>query len=69
MAEAVFRCEDKGLWQIVAGDDLTFLFRPVQKFPGTLGSGGVVQVKNSDNGPIPHRHIIADGQIHNNHLL
>ena len=60
-AEAVFAGEDEGFGQIVAGDNLTLLFRPLQKFPGPLGGGGIVQIENANNGPIPDRHIIADG--------
>ena len=34
--KAVFRRQDEGLGQIVAGDDLTLPLRPVQKLPGAL---------------------------------
>ena len=62
--EAVFRGKDKALGQIVAGDYLALLLRPVQKFPGPFGGGGIVQVEDADHRPVPHRHIISDGQIH-----
>ena len=63
--ETVFRCQHKRLGQIVTGHHFAFLFRGIQKFPGALGGGGVVQVKNADDTFVPDCHIIADGQIHN----
>jgi len=62
--ETVFGSQHKGLWQIIAGDYLAILLAPFQKFPGSSGSGGVVQVKDSYDGMIPDCHIIADGKIH-----
>ena len=62
--EAVFCRQHKGFWQIVTGNDLTFLLRPIQKFPGALGGGGIVHIKNTDDGRVPHRHIVADVQVH-----
>ena len=59
--KAVFRRQDEGLGQIVAGDDLTLPLRPVQKLPGALGGGGVVQIKNADDAPVPDSHVVADG--------
>lgn len=62
--EAVFRCEKKRLGQVVTGDHLSLFLAFLQEFPGTLGGGGVVQVKYPNNGLIPHRHVVADGKIH-----
>ena len=62
--EAVFRCQYKGLGQIVTGHHFAFFFRGIQKFPGSFGGGCIVQVKNSNDGLVPDRHIIADGKIH-----
>jgi len=59
--EAVFRGQHKGFGQVIAGHHFALLFCRLQKFPGPLGSGGVVQVKNTDDAPIPDCHIIADG--------
>ena len=59
--KAVFRRQDEGLGQIIAGDDLTLPLRPVQKLPGALGGGGVVKIKNADDAPVPDGHVIADG--------
>ncbi len=61
--ETVFAGQDKGLGQIIAGYNLAFLFCCLQKFPGALGSGGIVHIKNTDDGGISYRHIIADGKV------
>ena len=63
--KAVFAGKHKGFRQIVTGNDLAFLFRCLQKFPGSFGCGGVVQIKDAYDGFLPDSHIIADGQIHN----
>jgi len=60
LGQAILRRQHKGLGQIVTGNDHAILLRLIEKFYGTLGIGGVVQIKNADNGRIPHRHIIAD---------
>ena len=57
---AVFRREDKGLGQIVTGDDHALLLRPAEEFLGPLGGGGVVHVEYSYNGPVSYRHIVSD---------
>lgn len=62
--KAVFTGQDEGFGQLVAGDHLAFPLRPVQKFPGPAGGGGVVQVEDADDGAIPDSHVIADGKIH-----
>ena len=59
--EAIFHSQHIGFGQIVTGDNIAILFRPFQKFPGALGGGGVVHIKNADDGAVPHRHIITDG--------
>ena len=58
---AIFRRQDKGFRQIVAGDDLAVFFRPVQKFLCPFGGGGVVHVENTDDGLVPHGHVVSDG--------
>ena len=62
--KTVFRRQHKGFGQIVAGDHQTLFFRMVQKFHRLFGVGGVVQIKNTNDGGISYRHIITDGQIH-----
>ena len=62
--QAVFRRQHKGLRQIIAGNDHALFFRLVQKCHRLFGIGGVVQIKNADNGRISNRHIIANRQIH-----
>ena len=62
--EAVFRSQDKGLGQIIAGHHFALLLRRIQKFPGPFGGGGVVQVEDANDGSVPDCHIIADGKIH-----
>ena len=56
--------EDEALGQIITGHHPAFQFRCVQEFPAALGSGGVVQIKNTDDRAFPHRHIIANVQVH-----
>ena len=63
---AIFCRQYEGFWQIVAGNHLSLLFRPVQKFPGALGGGGVVQVEDADDALLPDGHVTADVQVHNN---
>lgn len=62
--KAVFRCQHERLGQIITGNDGAVLFRLIEKRNRPFGVGGVVQIKNANNGRISHRHIIADGQIH-----
>ena len=62
--KSVFRCQHERLGQVIAGNDGAVLFRLIEKRNGAFGVGGVVQIKNANNGRISHRHIIADGQIH-----
>ena len=57
---AVFHRQHIGFWQIVAGHYLTVQFRLLQKFPGAMGCGGVVQIKDPHHRLLPHSHIIAD---------
>ena len=59
--ESVFAGQHKGFGQIVAGHHLALLLAFLQKFPGSFGGRGVVQVENADDAPVPYRHIIADG--------
>ena len=58
---AVLRRQDEGFGQVIAGHHGALLLRPVKKCHGPLGGGGVVHVENADDGPVPHRHVIADG--------
>ena len=57
---AVFLGQHEGFGQIVTGNHHTLLLRFLQKGPGALGGGGVVQIKNAQNRFLPHRHVIAD---------
>ena len=59
--KAIFRRKDEALGQIVAGHYLALLFRHLQKLSRSLGGGGVIHIKNADDGRFPHRHIITDG--------
>ena len=59
--KAVFRRQHKGFGQIITGDHSAFFFRVIQKFHSFFGIGCVVQIKDSDDGCISDRHIIADG--------
>ena len=59
--KAVFRRQDEGLGQIVAGDDLALPLRPAEELPGALGGGSVVQIKNADDAPVPDGKVVADG--------
>ena len=62
--QAVFGAQNKGFRQIVGGGHhLAVLLGPGQKFPGALFIGAVVQIKNADDGAVPDRHIVADGNI------
>ena len=61
---AVFGGEDEGFWQVVAGNHLAVLFAFLQKFPGPPGGGGIVQIKDADDGPVPYRHVITNIQVH-----
>ena len=62
--KSVFRRQHERLGQVIAGNDGAVLFRLIEKRNGAFGVGGVIQIKNTNNGRISHRHIIADGQIH-----
>ena len=64
LAEAVFRCDDEGLGQVIAGHNTAVFLCPGQKFPCALGGGCVVHMKNAHNRVRPHGHIVADVQIH-----
>lgn len=59
--KAVLRGEDEGLGQLVAGDHLSVFLRPAEKLPGPLGGGGVVQVENAHDAPVPDGKVPADG--------
>ena len=58
---AVFRREDEGFGQVITGHNGALLLRPVEKCHSPLGGGGVVHIKNADDGLVPHRHIMSDG--------
>ena len=62
--KTVFRGQYEGFRQVIAGDHRAFLFCIVQKFHSFFGIGGIVQIKDADDGRIPHRHIITDRKIH-----
>ena len=64
LVETVLAGENEGFGQIVTGDHLTFLLRLVQKFPGTLGGGGVVQIEDTNDALLPDSHIVAYRKIH-----
>lgn len=61
LSHAVLAGNEKAFGKIVAGDYLALLLRFGQKFPGALGSGGIVHIKNTHNAAGPYRHIIAYG--------
>ena len=63
--EAVFRCDDEGLGQVIAGHNTAVFLCPGQKFPCALGGGCVVHMENAHNRVRPHGHIVANVQIHN----
>ena len=58
--KAIFRSENKGFGKIITGDDLAVFLCLIQKLPGSFGSGGVIQIKDPDNGGFPKRKIISD---------
>lgn len=64
LMEAIFGGEHEGLGQAVAGDDLALLLRVGEKLPGSGRGGGVVQVEDPDDALVPHRPVVADGQVH-----
>ena len=57
--ETVFGCEHEGLGQIITGNHFAVPFRLLQKFPGPFGGGGIVQIKDPNDGPVPDCHIVA----------
>ena len=53
----------KGLGQSIAGGNLSLRFRIVQKFLGSAGNGGVIQVEDADDAPVPDGEVLADVEI------
>ena len=67
LLHAVLAGQEEGLGDIIGNrDDLAVLFRLREKFSGVFGIGGVIQVKDPDDGPLPDRHIRTDGDVHKN---
>lgn len=66
LGQAVFHGEHEGFGQLITGHHLALLLRLTQKFPGPPGGGGVVQIKDADDGFVTDSHIIADGEKHKN---
>lgn len=64
----VFRRQDEGLGQLVTGHHLSLLLAFLQEEPGSFGGRSIVQIKDPDNGPLPNRHVLSNGQIHENDL-
>ena len=64
---AVFAGQEEGLWNIIGdGDDLTVFLRLREKLSCVFGPGGIVQVKDPNDGLVPDRHIRTDGDVHKN---
>ena len=54
---------DNGILKVTAvtAVALTLPLRPAEELPGALGGGGVVQIKNADDAPVPDGKVVADG--------
>ncbi len=56
-------CKQESFRKTITANHLTLSFCFVQKFPGSVGSRGIIHIKNSNYGGISYRHIVADGKI------
>ena len=67
LLHAVLAGQEEGLGDIIGNrDDLAVLFRLREEISCVFGPGGIVQVKDPDDGLVPDGHIRTNGDVHKN---